>query len=113
MRSQKELDMENFPFPPHKWEEPITASYIIDWYKDNGWLDKDGKITEKGRKDIDLCDAQMNGTETDEHFQKRLRQYRRRLEFCTRWFREKWGEDGGPIQPDLPFPIEEYNRIDD
>ena len=44
MRSEKELDIEcYFPQKPIKWTDPITESYMIDWYKQEGWLDENGK----------------------------------------------------------------------
>ena len=95
MRSEKELDMEcYFPWPPDKWDTPITDSYMIKWYKKEGWLDENGNITQKGKEETNLCPEKMNGTETEEHFQKRLRLYRKKLDFCCDWFARKWGEHG-------------------
>ena len=112
MRSEKELDMEcYFPQKPIKWTDPITESYMIDWYKQEGWLDEEGNITMKGRNDIDLCPDMMNGTETEEHFQKRMRLYKKQLDFCYKWFDAKYGTPDTPGDYRLPFPEEEYRKI--
>lgn len=104
-------DMEcYYPQKPDKWTKPITG-YTIEWYKENGWLDADGNITEKGEREMDLCPDKMNGTETEEHFQKRLRLYKKRVDLCDKWIEDKWGTPGHSGNRNLPFPRKEYEKI--
>ena len=112
MRSEKELDLEcYFPQRPVKWDKPITEDYMIKFYKDMGWLDENGNITQRGRENAGVCEDEMNGTETEEHYQKRLKLHQKQLDFCYDWFERKWGENGHKPHYDLPFPEEEYKKI--
>ena len=112
MRSNEELDMERyFPLKPLKWDRPITEGYMIKIYKQHGWLDENGNITKKGEEEINLCPEKMNGTETEEHYQKRLKLYQKQLDFCFKWFDAKYGDYNHPGNFKLPFPKEEYDKI--
>jgi len=112
MRSPKMLDIEcHEPGKPIKWTRPRSKN-DIEWYKQMGFLDESGNITEKGWNDrrVRLRPEKLTGTETEEHYQLRLKAYDMELKLFNKWFHDKW-ENGDKSNYDLPYPQAEEDKI--
>lgn len=104
MYSRLYLDMEeNCPSKPvrrtRKADESDKARY-----KDYGWIDENGRITEKGKYEGELSEDCLDGNETEKHFQWRMKIYEERLRIFKEWYLEKWGPYAG-FETNEKFPV--------
>ena len=106
----QEDDMYNCPSKPEKWTKPLNEDQrkrfiLFDW------LDEVGNITEKGRLN-GVCQEMLDGTETEDHFQWRMKFWEEKSKLFWEWFDKKWGENGKKPQPNLPYPTKEMKMLD-
>jgi len=108
MYSKSFLDLEcYFPRKPEKWTEPLDDEEI-GWYKGYGWLDENGRITEKGW-DAGIRPENLTGKETEEHYLRRLNAWKEKVKIFNKWYEEKW--EKGEFKYDLPFPKKEFDNV--
>ena len=124
MRNPMELDLECYcPDMPERQTRPADDDDIAS-YKEYGWLDGNGNITEKGKYEGGLSQDYLAGRETEEHFSWRLRVWRAERALFDKWYKEKWGPYAAwnafehpeackdfHVKFDLPFPSEERRKL--
>ena len=104
------------PQEPVKWDRPADDEELKDWLE-SGYIDEQGNPTLLGKKEIDMCREKIDGTESEEHFQMRMKIYRKQYMIFLDWLDKRWGMGkyatgtGEDLPKDIPFPRKKMDAV--
>ena len=72
---------------PREWYNKPVSEAVLEYYRDEGYVDEKGNITPEGRKH-GVVKEKILGTETREHYEEYLKHWD---PFFEKWW--KWAND--------------------